>query len=79
MKPDSTKGRRGRPAIDMVAVNVRMRTSDLVALDGYIGDKGLSRQEMIRRIVQDRLIHEGLLEPLPELGVEDPTRGKIDD
>jgi hypothetical protein len=51
----------------------------LAALDGYIGDKDLSRQEMIRRIVQDRLIHEGLLEPLPELGVEDPTRGKIDD
>jgi hypothetical protein len=80
MKPGfSTKGRgRARPAVDTEAVNLRMRTSDLAALDAYVGERGFSRQEMIRRIVQDRLIHEGVLEPRPELGVEDPTRGKAD-
>jgi len=34
----------------------------------------LTRSELIRRILEDRLIHEGLLEPSPDRGVNLPPK-----
>jgi len=51
----------------------------LRALDAYLATRPPqrpSRTEIVRRIVEDRLIHEGVLEPRAGLGVEDPTKGE---
>jgi hypothetical protein len=51
----------------------------LRALDAYLATRPPprpSRSEMVRRILEDRLIHEGHLEPRQGLGVDDPTQGE---
>jgi hypothetical protein len=51
----------------------------LRALDAYLSTRPPprpSRSEMVRRILEDRLIHEGHLEPRRGLGVDDPTQGE---
>jgi hypothetical protein len=46
------------------------------ALDGYraqLTAARYSRSELIRKVLEDRLIHEGFIEPLPGVGVEEPA------
>ena len=48
-----------------------MQPDPLAALDGYIAQQPEpkpSRPEMIRKILEDRLVHEGLIEAGPEVG-----------
>ena len=51
----------------------------LRALDAYLATRPPprpGRSEMVRRILEDRLIHEGQLEPRQGMGVDDPTQGE---
>ena len=51
-------------------VGVRLQASPLAALDAYAAQQPEpkpSRPEMIRKILEDRLVHEGLIEPGPEV------------
>lgn len=62
----------GRPATGIgTSINVRLQPGQLAALDAYAAkqpDPKPSRPEMIRKILKDRLVHEGLIEAGPEVG-----------
>ena len=65
--------RRGRPpgAIFEAPVPVRLTSVQKTALDAYAAQQPEpkpSRSEMIRKILEDRLVHEGLIEAGPEVG-----------
>ena len=72
----SPKGR-GRPATGQDPhVSIRLPAALIDALDGYraqFAAARYSRSELIRKILEDRLIHEGFIEPLPGVGVEAPA------
>ena len=59
--------KRGRPPTGRgPAVTSRLTDEIVSALDGYIGqhlEPKPSRSEMIRKILEDRLVHEGLIPP----------------
>ena len=51
----------------------------LRALDAYLATRPPprpGRSEMVRRILEDRLIHEGHARAAAGLGVDDPTQGE---
>lgn len=65
------KKKTGRPKVDSEPVNTRLERRVLSALDGYIAqqpDPKPSRPEMIRKILEDRLVHEGLIAPGDGIG-----------
>ena len=63
---------RGRPTTGIgPAMGLRLYPEIRDALDLYIAqrpDPKPSRPEMIRRILEDRLVHEGLIEPAQGVG-----------
>lgn len=67
-----TKKRRGpAPTGKGELIGVRLQPNPLAALDGYIAqqpDPKPTRPEMIRKILEDRLVHEGLIAPGDGLG-----------
>ena len=53
-----------------------MSTELRAALDAYVGQQPEprpSRSELIRKILEDRLIHEGLIQPSPDVGTSAAT------
>ena len=78
MSSDFTAPRkRGRPATGQDPhVSIRLPAALIDALDGYraqLTAARYSRSELIRKVLEDRLIHEGFIEPLPGVGVEEPA------
>lgn len=81
MDPQDGTSAQGREPVSEQAEIVRLSipAADLAALDRYVAKRPSprpDRSELILRIVQDRLIHEGFLEPRQGIGVDDPTRGE---
>ena len=60
------KSRMGRPPVDSEELRARVRRHVVDALDAYAAQQPEpkpSRPEMIRKILEDRLVHEGLIKP----------------
>ena len=58
---------------------VRMPSSLRSALDAYIAkhpNSSPSRSEVIRKILKDRLVQEGLIPPSPDPGAPGPTKAE---
>lgn len=59
---------RGRPKTDATSIHLTLVPTKLAALDAYVAqqpDPKPSRPEMIRKILEDRLVHEGLIGAAP--------------
>jgi len=55
-------------------VSLQLPLPLLAALDAYAERLGMapgSRAELIRRLLEDRMVHEGLIDPAPDIGTRE--------